>query len=101
MDKWADYGVSGVRFNFAHTHIDQLQINQDNGDSIGGGVIYSRADVIGAIRKGTTFVTIFRGGNGQWNKGQPVYIIRVHSQEFLKTVDNGKPIDNLDNLPEV
>ena len=29
MDKWADYGISGVRFNIAHTHIDQVQINPD------------------------------------------------------------------------
>ncbi|HEY2781975.1 MAG TPA: DUF3892 domain-containing protein [Steroidobacteraceae bacterium] len=100
MDKWADYGVSEVRFNFAHTHIDQLKINPDNGDTIGGGEMHSRAEVIDAIKRGTTFVTIFHTGS-QWNKGQPVYIIRVHGQEFLKTVDNGKPIDNLDNLPEV
>jgi hypothetical protein len=101
MGKWADYGISGVRFNMAHTHIDQVQINPDTGASIGLPAIHRRGDVIDAIKKGTTFVTIFRNASNQWNKGQPVYVIRVHGQEYLKTVDNGKPIDNLDNLPEV
>lgn len=26
MSKWADYGVSAVRFNSAHTHIDKLRV---------------------------------------------------------------------------
>jgi hypothetical protein len=101
MNKWADYGISGVRFNVAHTHIDQVQINQDNGDSIGGGVVQRRTDVINAIKQGTTFVTIFRNGNNQWNKGMSVFVIPVNGIEYLKTVDNGKAIDNLDNLPEI
>jgi hypothetical protein len=100
MDKWADYGISGVKFNSAHAHIDQVQVNQDNGDSMGGAVVKRRVDVVSAIRQGTTFVTIFRGANNQWQKGQPVFIDRINGIDYLKTVPNGKPIDNLDNLPE-
>lgn len=100
MSKWADYGISAVRFNSAHTHIDRVRAHPDNGDTIGTAAEYARADIIAAIKKGTSFVTIFKGGDGRWNKGQSVYIIKVNGTEYIKTVDNGKAVDNLDNLPE-
>lgn len=100
MAKWADYGISAVRFNPAHTHIDRLRVHPDNGDTIGSYSEYARADIVAAIKKGTTFVTIFKGSDGNWKQGQPVFIIKVGGTEYLKTVDNGKAVDNLDNLPE-
>lgn len=100
MSKWADYGISGVRFNSAHTHIDRVQIKADNGDSLGAAQDSGRADVVAAIKRSVTFVTIFRNEGGNWSKGQPVFIDRVGGVEYLKTVPNGKAIDNLDNLPE-
>jgi len=100
MTKWADYGVSAVRFNNAHTHIDRARAHPDNGDTIGAGTEYSRPDIVTAIKKGVTFVTIFKGSDDKWNKGQPVYIIKINGIEYIKTVDNGKAVDNLDNLPE-
>jgi hypothetical protein len=101
MSKWADYGISAVRFNLRHTHIDQLQVTQDQGDTFGANSIESRDNVVSAIKRGVKFITIYRGENNQWNKGQPVVIDRVNGVDFLKTVPNGKPIDNLDNLPEI
>lgn len=100
MSKWADYGISAVRYNKAHTHIDKVRVHSDNGDSIGVANEYSRADIVAAIKKGTTFVTIFKGTDGKWKKGQAIYIIKVNNIEYIKTVDNGKAIDNLENLPE-
>jgi hypothetical protein len=101
MSKWADYGISAVKFNYAHTHIDKLRCHPDNGNSIESSTDYNRGDVIAAIKnKDITFVTIFKNRQGKWEKGQPVYIIRVRGVEYLKTVDNGKAADNLDNLPE-
>jgi hypothetical protein len=100
VSKWADYGISAVRFNSAHTHIDRVRAHPDNGDTIGAAAEYARADIIAAIKKGTSFVTIFKGSDGRWSKGQPVYIIKINGTEYIKTVDNGKAVDNLDNLPE-
>ena len=100
MDKWADYGISDVSFNNAHTHINSVRIRQDNGETLGAVSAHSRADVVSAIRRGVTFVTIFKGSDGKWQKGQPVYIGRINDTEYIKTVDNRKPVDNLDNLPE-
>lgn len=100
MSKWADYAISAVRFNAAHTHIDRVRTQVDNGETIGSPLEQRRADIVDAIKAGTTFTTIFKNGNGKWNKGQPVYIVRINGTDYIKTVDNGKAVDNLDNLPE-
>lgn len=100
MNKWADYGISAVRYNATHQHIDRVRIHPDNGETIGAPAEYARADIVTAIKKGITFVTIFKGTDGNWKKGQPIYIIKVHNVEYIKTVDNGKAADNLENLPE-
>lgn len=100
MSKWADFGISAVKFNYAHTHIDKVKVHPDNGETIGSSVEHARTDIVNAIKKGTTFVTIFKGDDGKWKKGQPVYIIKINGIEYIKTVDNGKAVDNLDNLPE-
>jgi hypothetical protein len=100
MSKWADYGISAVKYNATHTHIDKVRIHPDNDDSIGASSEYTRMQVVADIKKGKTFITIFKGNDGKWQKGQPVYIIKVNNIEYIKTVDNGKATDNLENLPE-
>jgi hypothetical protein len=100
MAKWADYGISAVRYNTRHTHIDKVRVHPDDGDAIGSAKEQLRTDVIAAIKNDTTYVTIFKNSQSKWTKGQPVYVIKVHGEEYIKTVDNGKPEDNLENLPE-
>lgn len=99
MAKWADYGISAVRYNNAHTHIDLVRAQPDDGEKFGEIGEYSRANIVAAIKRGVTFITIFMR-DGKWQKGQPVYIIKVNGTEYIKTVDNGKAADNLENLPE-
>jgi hypothetical protein len=100
MSKWADYGISAVRFNASHTHIDKVRVHPDNGVTIGASTECSRTDIVAAIKKGTTYVTILKGSDDKWKKGQPVIIININGTDYIKTVDNGKAADNLDNLPE-
>ena len=100
MTKWADYGISAVRYNAARTHIDKVRAHADQGESIAAYSEYTRVDVIAAIKGGTTYVTIFKDENGSWKQGQRVHIIKVGGIEYIKTVDNGKAVDNLENLPE-
>lgn len=100
MSKWADYGISEVRYNREHTHIDQVKVHEDNGETISASTIWKREDVVKAIENGKTFVTILKSPEGKWNKGQLIYIIKVGGIKFIKTFDNNKPSDNLENLPE-
>lgn len=100
MPKWADYLIYEVRFNEKHTHINRLKVFVDDGDSVGKSSEHSRQDVVTAIKGGTTYVTIYKNGSGNWDKGKPVYVIPVNGSEYLKTVSDNKLVDNLDNLPE-
>ncbi|GGY88308.1 DUF3892 domain-containing protein [Shewanella fodinae] len=100
MAKWADYLISAVRYNSDHTHIDQVRAHEDTGDSVGEGKVYARQTIVDAIKNGTTFVTIYKNSSGNYDKGQKVYVITVKGVGYLKTVDNGKEEDNLENLPE-
>lgn len=100
MNKWADYGISAVHFNSAHTHIDRVRAHPDKGETIGAAVEFTRANIVAEIKKGVTYVTIFKGDDDKWKKGQTIYIIKINGTEYIKTVDNGKEVDNLDNLPE-
>ncbi|RYE37827.1 MAG: DUF3892 domain-containing protein [Sphingobacteriales bacterium] len=100
MAKWADYLISVVRYNSDHTHINQVKAHEDKDDSVGEAKVYSRQAIVDAINNGTTFVTICKNSDGKYNKGQKVYVIKVKGVGYLKTVDNGKEADNLENLPE-
>ncbi|BCM11202.1 DUF3892 domain-containing protein [Ralstonia pseudosolanacearum] len=100
MTKWADYLISAVQFNPKRTHINRLEIAPDNGDGVGKFLIYERETIVSAIKKGTTFSTIYRNGDGKWNKGKEVFIVPINGTEYLKTVADNKLVDNLDNLPE-
>lgn len=100
MAKWADYLISAVSYNSDHTHIDQVKAHEDKGESVGEAKVHNRQAVVDAIKSGTTFVTIYKNSAGKYDKGQKVYVIMVKGTGYLKTVDNGKEEDNLENLPE-
>lgn len=100
MAKWADYYISAVRFNVAHTHIDRVRVFHDDDGKLGAQTVETRVDVIFAIRDGKTFVTIFKNADGKWEKGQSVFIVKIEGNEYIKTVADKTTVDNLDNLPE-
>ncbi len=100
MAKWADYLISAVRYNTEHTHITDLYVHEDKEDSVGKGEIYSRQEIVDKINCGISVITIFKNTEGKWNKGQKVSVINVNGIQYLKTIDNGREEDNLENLPE-
>ena len=100
MPKWADYGISKVRYNREHTHIEKVKIHEDKGETFGTEQEAIRSRVVSAIESGTTFVTILRSSDSKWNKGQDVHIVIVNGVKYLRTDQNKKASDNLENLPE-
>jgi hypothetical protein len=100
MTKWADYCISAVRFNAQHTHIDQVRRYIDNGDTLRSTSEVSRDTVVADLRRGVTYVTIFKGDTDTWKKGQTVFIIKLNGTEYIKTVEDRTTRDNLDELPE-
>ena len=89
-----------MRYTATHTHIDKVLARPDNGDTIGMSIDKLRQEVVLDIKAGLTYVTITKGADGNWHRGQPVHIIKVNGTEYIKTADNGKEADNLENLPE-
>ncbi len=100
MAKWADYCISAVRYNSEHTHIVKTRVHADSGDSIGAANEWTRAEVVDAIGRGKTFVTITRNSDGKWSKGEDVRIVTVNGTKYIRTDANSKASDNLGNLPE-
>jgi hypothetical protein len=98
-DKWADYVITAVRFNITGTHIESVQVRQDDGESIGAATTTSRSDVVRLLEAGYTFCTATMGDNGKWNKGATVKIVEIDNQKFIRTKADGTKADNLDNLP--
>lgn len=99
MNKWADYLISAVRYNTNHTHITHLKVHEDKGDKVGPGKPLFRLTVVERLKSGSTFATIFKD-NSVWRKGQKVIVVKINGIDYVKTIDNGKEEDNLENLPE-
>ena len=55
MAKWADYGISHVRYNSKKTHIDQVKVYEDNGDKLVNPSAWTRTKVLQYLNAGKTF----------------------------------------------
>lgn len=100
MTKWADYCISAVRYNAAETHIERVQVRVHNADAntISAPTEWARTQVVSAIDRGNTFVTIYERDN-HWHKGEDVRVITVNGVKYIRTDTNYKAADNLGNLP--
>ena len=100
MAKWADYCISAVRYNSEHTHIVKVNACDDKGDSLGSSSEWARTQVVSTLEAGKTFVTIYKGEDGKYKKGEDVRIIPFNGVKYIRTDANSKAADNLGNLPE-
>ena len=100
MQKWADYGITAVRRAPDGNRITELEVRQDNGDTVGAAAEWSRQRVVQAIDDGHRFVTAYRQ-NGSWTRGADVHISHVGYEQFLRTDSNKFHADNLGELPEL
>jgi hypothetical protein len=101
MAKWADYGISKVRYNAGRTHIVRVQVAESLGEKFGTPVEKERADVIAAIENDRTFVTIVKDNDNKWKKGADVGLVMVAGMKYLRTDKNARTTDNLGELPEL
>lgn len=88
MAKWADYLVSAVRYADTKTkkHISHVKVHADNGESVS--VVadaWSREGVVNALDLNSTFYTIFKNPDGNWNKGANIEKIKINNEWFIKT----------------
>ena len=100
MAKWADYCISAVQYDSAHTRITSVKAYKDSGDKLVDESTYTRQTIVDAIEKGTSIITVTKSSDGKMHKGQPVIVVVINGTKYIKTVDNKKECDNLENLPE-
>ncbi len=98
--KWADYGISAVRYNSERTHIQKVEVREDQDDKFGPAQEWTRTQVVTAIERGISFVTILRDSERRWQQGQAVHIVTVNGAKYLRTDQNSTARDNLGNLPD-
>lgn len=98
-DKWADYAITAIRYNRNRTHIEYLQVRQDDGNTLGFPLSRSRSQIVNLIKTGTTFVTAYERG-AKWQRGDNVHVVVINGISYLRTDGNRVSKDNLGNLPE-
>jgi hypothetical protein len=99
MDKWADYCISHVRYNHPKTHIEQVKVREDLGNSLGKPSTWKRKDVLDSLENHETFCTITLGTDDKWNHGDKVEIVTINGINYIKTSKDSAEKDNLGKLP--
>lgn len=99
MAKWADFGVFRVKYNRDHTAIIEVEVRPGLGENFGDPQKAVRADVVAAIERGQTFVTVY-SREGKSTKGEDVRIVTLQGRKYLRTDNNSIKADNLGALPE-
>lgn len=86
MHKWADYLISAVRYeeNLNSKSISHFKIHLDNGNSVGEGSTWTKQEVLEAIAKGKSFLTIIKDERGKWKKGRGVFLTKF-DKTYLRT----------------
>jgi hypothetical protein len=102
-DKWADFLIAKVEYNPEETHIQRVLVYEDKGDTLGSSSEQLRSEVVTNLKSGKKYMTIYKAKDKDnkdvWKKGAEVYIITIKNQEFIKTVRDETPKDNLGELP--
>ncbi|KFA90678.1 DUF3892 domain-containing protein, partial [Archangium violaceum] len=94
MPKWADYGVFRVKYNRDHTAIVEVEVRPDLGEKFGDPQKASRQEVVSAIDRRVTFVTVY-SRDGQSRKGEDVRTVTIQGEKYLRTDNNSTRADNL------
>lgn len=98
MSNNVDYWISEVCYNSQNTHINQVKIYKQGKVSPGNDETWSRASVINSLRNENKISTM-TNENGKWFIGSKVEISNIRGTDYIKTVKDSTPKDNLGNLP--
>jgi hypothetical protein len=103
----ADYGITRIRLNVQGTHIDAVEYRVITRGQRARWEVGARAaqikvpGMIDIVRTpGNRVITLPRGANGNYDRGQPVFIkVGPHGIEYLDSGADGVPRSNLRALP--
>ena len=101
MSKWANYGISAVKYDSRHSLVEKVVAQLDLETIFGTPTEFTRGEIVAAVKANYSFITIFTRADGKWKKGRLLRLANINGQEYLKTADSPDPADTLDNLPEI
>jgi hypothetical protein len=95
------YGITHKKMNDQGTHIDEVEVREIKGKKVGfQATIWSRAEVVSALKEDNPIITILRKDVPKWVKGEDVRVVKVNGAEYLRTDQNLEAADHLGNLPD-
>jgi len=101
MSKWADYCIVGVRLAADRKCLETVRILPDTGDLLVTGLIMARRQIVAGLQRGMTFTTALPDpAEMSYVKGQPVGIVTVDGNDYLRIDANPIAADDLGDLPE-
>lgn len=94
------YAITQKKMNDQGTHITEVEVREVKGTKIGfQPLIWSRDEVVSAIKADHPVITILRKESPKWAKGENVHVVEVNGTEYLRTDQNQEASDNLGALP--
>ena len=99
MANCADYLIYAVRYA-SKNFIEEVKAYRVAGGNLTFSEEFLRDSVLRNIKFGYTFQTIYVKSNGKFTQGEDVGIVRVHSEEFIRTDGKKRSADKLGKLPE-
>lgn len=90
-------GIYGVRYSGQYIEIVRVV---DDGKWSNPPLEFSRQAVVDAVHNGVTIETLNKGVGETWDRWGGIKLITVDGSEFIKLADDGRPLDDLGDLPE-
>jgi len=89
MTERAEYYVEKVKYSRDHSHIVWVLVRQDKDGKLQPGKNMLRKTMLGLIKTGKQFMTIYRTEEGKYRKGEKVTLIQVKGVDFMRTDQGG------------
>lgn len=99
MSGWGDYAITAVRYNDDETRIQQVKRKEVKPDVLTNTETVSRSTVVSAVDSGTEYTTAIKNDNGKWDLGDPIHVLEVGGEKFIRTDQSNTSEDNLEGLP--
>ena len=98
--KWADFGITAVRYD-GLGRIEELELRQDDAGTLQHAQRWRRHHIINDSKKGKTFVTLIEVSPDRFKKGLPVHIVTVEGDKYIRTDTDPVPEDHLEGPPHL
>ena len=101
MSNWADFAISAAKRGPGLGQISEVMVHEDKGNEFGPAVIVGKHEVASDIKRGKSYITIFRTNETDWKPGEFVRSYVKDGEAHIRTDGNQVDSDNLGTLPDI